>query len=111
MSRASALEESFAWQIKVRGLPSPVREHRPVKGRRWRFDFAWPALLLAVEVEGGAWTGGRHRRGEGRERDCEKYNEAAVRGWMLLRVTGDMVKDGRALLVLERALAAAQEAA
>ncbi len=25
-------------------------------GQRWRFDFAWPALMLAVHVNGGAWV-------------------------------------------------------
>src|SRR5687768_16750315 len=28
--------------------------------RRWRFDFAWPELKVAVECDGGTFTGGRH---------------------------------------------------
>jgi hypothetical protein len=37
-----------------------------------------------AEVEGGVWTCGRHVRGRGYEGDCEKYSEAALRGWCVL---------------------------
>lgn len=85
-------------------LEKPDTEYRFHGKRRWRFDFAWPALMLAVEVEGGQWVNGRHQRGKGFEDDCEKYNEAALYGWTVLRFTGDMVKDGRALATLLKAL-------
>ena len=52
--------------------------------------------MVAVEVEGGVWTGGRHTRGKGFEADCEKYNAATERGWRVLRVTPKMIADGRA---------------
>jgi len=94
--------DSLAVVIQAVGLPPPVREHRFAPPRRWRFDYAWPGHRLALEVEGGVWTGGRHVRGRGYERDCEKYNEAALRGWCVLRVTSDMLRDGRALQLLER---------
>jgi hypothetical protein len=55
-------------------------------------------------VDGGSWVRGRHSRGKGYEGDCEKANEAAIAGWRVLRVTTDMVKDGRALTTIERAL-------
>lgn len=75
--------------------------------RRWRFDFAWPEQRVAVEVEGGIWSNGRHTRGSGFEDDCEKYNEAAVDGWRVLRVTSSMIDeglDGRLMSWLESAL-------
>ncbi len=75
----------------------PEREYRFAPPRRWRFDFAWPDLLIALEVEGGTRTGGRHVRGDGYEKDCEKYNEAAIRGWRILRVTASQVRSGEAL--------------
>jgi very-short-patch-repair endonuclease len=90
--------------IRAAGLPAPIREHRFAPPRRWRFDYAWPAHRLALEVEGGTWAGGRHVRGRGYEADCEKYSEAALRGWRVLRVTTNMLNDGRALAMLERAL-------
>jgi hypothetical protein len=86
-------------------LPAPVREHRFAPPRRWRFDFAWPSRLLALEIEGGAWVNGRHVRGRGYEADCEKYAEATLRGWKVLRVTPGMLRDGRAMALLKRAFA------
>lgn len=85
------------------GLPAPIPEHRFAPPRRWRFDYAWPERHLALEIEGGIWTAGRHVRPKGYERDCEKYNAAALAGWMVLRVTTAMLRDGRALTLLEEA--------
>jgi hypothetical protein len=43
--------------------------------------------MVALEVEGGAWSGGRHTRGAGFLGDMEKYNAAAILGWCVLRCT------------------------
>ncbi|MDW3057363.1 hypothetical protein R8N49_14530, partial [Vibrio sp. 1978] len=61
----SALEKTLLFQIKTMGLALPEKEYRFHETRRWRFDFAYPEQQLAVEVEGGTWTGGRHTRGSG----------------------------------------------
>ncbi|MCA2455812.1 MULTISPECIES: endonuclease domain-containing protein [Vibrio] len=100
----SALERLFLFQIKSMGLALPEKEYRFHETRRWRFDFAYPEQQLAVEVEGGTWAGGRHTRGSGYEKDCEKYNEAALRGWSVLRFTGSMIKSGKAVETLKEAL-------
>lgn len=100
----SNLEDLLAWQLAATGLPTPEREHRILPPRRWRTDFAWPALMLAVEVEGGIFTGGRHTSPTGFAKDIEKYNALTLAGWKLLRVTGGMVKDGTALNLVERAI-------
>jgi len=55
--------------------------------RKWRFDYAIPAAQVAIEVEGGAYTQGRHTRGRGFEADMEKYNTAEAMGWHVLRFT------------------------
>ncbi len=81
--------EVFLRALEVRGLPRPEREWKFDAKRRWRFDYAWPEKMVALEVEGGVWTGGRHTRGAGFLKDIEKYNRAAVLGWRLLRVTPD----------------------
>lgn len=91
-------------QLRMAGLPDPVEEYRFAPPRRWRFDLAWPDRMLAVEVEGGVWTGGRHTRPTGYLKDIEKYNEAAMLGWRLVRVTTQMIKSGEALTLIERAL-------
>lgn len=72
-----------AW-FKQHGI-EPVAEHRFDPSRRWRFDFAWPDKRLALECEGGVWTGGRHTRGSGFVKDIEKYNSAVRQGWRILR--------------------------
>lgn len=90
-------EADLAQQITWAGLPQPVREHRFHPTRRWRFDFAWPAHLLALEIDGATWSQGRHTRGKGYRDDCVKLNEAALLGWRVLRVTSDMVASGQAL--------------
>mgnify|MGYP003628050189 FL=1 len=74
------------------GLPEPVAEHRFAAPRRWRFDWAWPEDMLALEVDGGVWTRGRHTRGAGFLRDIEKLNAAAIAGWSVLRTTPDHVQ-------------------
>jgi hypothetical protein len=81
--------EVFLRALEVRGLPRPECEWKFDAKRRWRFDYAWPQQMVALEVEGGVWTGGRHTRGAGFVKDMEKYSRAAVLGWRLLRVTPD----------------------
>ena len=46
---------------------------------------------MAIEIEGGTWTGGRHTRGAGYSGDCEKYNQALRDGWRVFRYTTDML--------------------
>lgn len=100
----SALEETLALHIRAAGLPEPVRELKFHPVRRWRFDFAFVNEKVAVEVEGGVFSGGRHTRGSGFVGDCEKYNSATQMGWRVFRVTGGMVKNGEALKLLESVL-------
>ena len=67
------------WRMLVKSYDHPPeREYRFHPIRRWRFDFAWPDQLIAVEVDGNAWHtkgGGRH----GTDKDREKINAAASR--------------------------------
>src|SRR3990167_2646458 len=72
-------------------LPRPTAEYRFAPPRRWRFDYAWPLHKIALEGEGGAWTRGRHTRGSGFIRDMAKYNQAALLGWRVFRVTPDQL--------------------
>lgn len=72
-------------------LPEPVREYRFDAKRKWRFDWAWPAQRVAVEVNGGryAFAGGRHAS----DGDHEKLRRAAALGWRVLPVSPQALRD------------------
>lgn len=97
VSLGSGLELTFLRQLEGLGIDGFVMEYRFHPVRRWRFDFCWPAEKIAVEIEGGTWSGGRHTTGSGFKKDCEKYNHAAKMGFCVLRFTSDMVKSGEAI--------------
>ncbi len=97
-------EEMLALHIRIEKLAAPEREFIFARPRLWRFDFAWPTLKLALEVEGGVFSGGRHTRGSGFVKDAEKYNAAAMLGWRVLRFATSQVRDGTAIATLKRAL-------
>ncbi len=108
----SKAEEMLALHIRACGIPAPEREHRFSPPRRWRFDFAWPAIKLAVEVDGvTGGAGGRHQRIDGYERDLEKLNAAVLRGWRVLRFTPRKVKNGAAMAVIMTAMKSPDPAA
>ena len=66
-----------------------VKEYKFHQTRKWRFDYDFPFLMIAVEVDGGVWTGGRHINPAGYINDMEKLNTAASMGWLVLRITTD----------------------
>jgi very-short-patch-repair endonuclease len=70
---------------KQLGLPEPIPEYRFHSTRRWRIDWAFPNVKLAIEIEGAVWINGRHTRPSGFVKDMEKYNMLAEMGWILLR--------------------------
>ena len=103
MSRSGG-EELFLIQVAEAELETPQSEHKFLDKRRFRFDFAWPDRLLAVEIEGGVWVGGRHNRGKGYENDCDKLNLSQLEGWLLLYVTTTHIARGDAAELIRKAL-------
>lgn len=93
----SALEELFQKQLDQLGLPPAKREYRFCPPRRWRFDFAWPLFKMAVEIQGGTWIHGRHNRGAGFEKECERRRWCARLGWRVFEFTGKEVKNETAI--------------
>jgi len=109
-SRKVDLNATFArlWDlIAAPGAPSPVREHVFHFHRKWRFDFAWPDYLVAVEIQGGTWINGGHSRGSGFQKDCDKSNDAVLLGWRVLRYTTDDLTK-RPVQVIEEVVAVLQ---
>ena len=101
----SELETGFLrlWEQVGIMLPAPEREYRFHPTRRWRFDFAWPEVKVAVEIHGGIWSGGRHTRGKGLAKDCEKHNAATKLGWRVLYYTSKDMHEAPAQAVMDAA--------
>lgn len=99
-----ARRKKFCGLLQERGLPCPEPEHQFHDTRKWRIDYAWPDEGVALEVEGGAWTRGRHTRGQGFINDCEKYNEVALHGFVLIRIVPDALFKENTLDLIERAI-------
>lgn len=100
----SNLEDLLGQQLERNSLPSPHAQYKFIEDRKFKADFAWPEKMVICEVEGGTWNGGRHVTGAGFEKDCEKYNLAALQGWRVFRFTSSMIKKGEAIEVLRVAL-------
>ncbi len=70
--------------------------------RKWRADFHLKGRKILVEVEGGIWSNGRHTRGKGYLGDLEKYNEATMMGYQVIRFSTEQVKSGKAIEQIEK---------
>lgn len=127
--------EILAMQIQDTEITPPTHwgdhELQFAPPRKWRFDMAWAGSMIALEIEGGTWgkrvicnhchqpvtktlkdgrqtpvrQPGRHNSGTGYRGDIEKYNEAQLLGYLVLRVTPEEVTNGHALILVARALA------
>jgi hypothetical protein len=78
-----------------------IPEYKFLKDRKFKFDYAIPVIMVAIEVEGGIYTGRAHGSITGILRDIEKYNLATCEGWRVIRIlpkelltvkTFDMIK-------------------
>lgn len=98
-AKHDALVAAYLARLREAGLPDPTPEVVFAKPQRWRFDLAWWPEGIAVEFEGGTWAGAnsRHTTGDGYANDCRKYSEAAIRDWVVLRFTTDMLRSGEAV--------------
>lgn len=92
----SKLESQFLFLWRVAGGPPLEREVKFHPTRRWRADFGHPGSRTLIEIEGGIFmrAGGRHTRGGGYANDAEKYLEAALAGWTVLRLTERQLEIG-----------------
>jgi len=97
----SELEEEMDFQIKAIGLNGFTRQHKFHPDRDWMLDFyrdGW-----GIEINGGGWNRGGHNRNPiAMWKDYEKYNTCQEMGIKLLLFTGDQVKDGTAIVQVER---------
>lgn len=105
-ARRGRIALPFDRLCRVQGVPSPLAEYRFALhlGRQWRFDWAWPAARVALEIDGGGFVQGRHHRAAGFAEDCVKLNAAALDGWLVLRATPQHVTSGHAVAWVRQAL-------
>jgi hypothetical protein len=106
---------AFDLLLKSNGIIA-VPEYKFHPKRKWRFDYAFPDIKVALEIEGGLFhktrymdkrtgqmkevTGGRHTTGSGYLKDMEKYNTATLMGWKVLRCTpGQLLTAGLSMVL------------
>jgi hypothetical protein len=79
-------------------------EHKFHPSRKWRFDFAFVKERVAIECQGGIFSGGRHVRGAALLKEHEKLNAAACLGWRVLFVTPDSLCMSETLEMVKEAV-------
>lgn len=88
----SDLEELFAQQLSLTQLPKATRQYLHLRGSKHSLDFAWPDLMLGVEVQGHV-----HRIKANFRGDIQKRAKGLLQGWRVLEVGGAEIKDGTAM--------------
>jgi very-short-patch-repair endonuclease len=82
----SRLEKRFELLWRAHNGPVLEKEFRFHPVRKWRSDFAHIPSRTLIEIEGGIYVNGRHNRGAGFAADLEKYMEASLAGWRVIRL-------------------------
>ncbi len=106
--------KGFLQMCAAAGIVEPVCGYQfCLPARKFAFDFAWP-LMVGTSPDMRAWDrggvalesdgNGRHTRWAGFRRDQEKTNEAAVRGWFVLRVPSSELCTDSTIALVKRAL-------
>ena len=62
-----------------------IYEYKFDSVRKFKFDYANLRLKIAIEMEGGIYTGTGHAKTGRYLKDMEKYNMAQIKGWIVLR--------------------------
>lgn len=109
--KRSKWEDNFQALIEVHGWPAAQREQRfheagfiYAKKRQWRFDFAWPDMKLAVEIDGGLFRPmSGHRSPIGITEDRVKDAVAQLMGWVVLRFTEISFRNDDVIPIMEEA--------
>jgi very-short-patch-repair endonuclease len=100
----SGLEATFEAYVEALApdlAQGMVAQYAVIPGRRWAWDFAWPSARVAVELQGGLYSGGAHARPAGILRDMAKANAAALAGWRVLTYATQHVEDDPMTMLAE----------
>jgi very-short-patch-repair endonuclease len=99
----SFVEECLAAELKAQNIDFE-REVQFSPDRKFRADFHLVGTPLLIEIDGGAWTSGRHTTGKGFIRDREKDALAFRLGFIPMHVTPEQVDSGEAIETIKAAL-------
>ena len=94
ITHASWLERRFVRLLDRSSVPQHFREFAVAP---YFIDFAWPEVLLGVEVHGAKW----HRRRKRWPKDLARHNELTTRGWTILHFTWEEIRDRPEVVLLE----------
>jgi very-short-patch-repair endonuclease len=88
-------------RIDAIGIIRPTPEYQFDDVRKWRFDFAWPEVHIAIEIEGGIskYKPGRHMHAQGYQHDLDKYNAGTSYGWRIFRFSSKDIQENRPIFV------------
>jgi hypothetical protein len=81
---------TFESTWKLLGGPELETEHYFHPTRQWHSDYLHRPTMTLIELEGGAFSGGRHTRGKGFVEDALKYNTATLLGYRVIRIATGM---------------------
>ncbi len=95
--KTKGVEDLFYSQLKDEEIVAPTREYKFLEDRKFRFDFAWEHMRVAVEIQGGVFIRGGHSTGVGITKDCEKSALANINGWTVFHFTSAQVRSGQAI--------------
>lgn len=89
------LKQNLAAAVSKKTGADYVFEYRfAAPDRKWRSDIAFPSVKVAIEIDGGLWTYGRHNRAASMLEDMEKGNGYAARGWVVFHTPWEWIDGG-----------------
>lgn len=93
----STSEQKFLDTWRVYGIedsdPVPQWSHDSLvslAGRKYKYDFAWPACRILVEIQGVGWG---HAKPQGQARDAHKQRIALEHGFIVIPVSTDCMSN------------------
>ena len=76
------------WTTMFPQLPAPTAQYRFHDTRKWRLDFAWPDVMLGIEIDGQV-----HAIRAQRVKDAAKSRALLEDGWYCVHWTSDELKE------------------
>ena len=100
ISKEAYSQPDFEWELN-----QYTREWRFHPKRKWRYDWAFPKKMVAIEQEGIVYRKGqhpgRHLSPKGYTADIVKYNTGQMLGWTIFRLSYPMYFNGEAYRLIE----------